>query len=194
MANAFAPFQILTQRVAGAMDQVQTAPVYASSSWYDNEILAFYSAGTSNICKQAVANEAIIVGIALGGSANTLAALVGSGTPPTLISDNVMGTISNVNQEFYKSVDSCPFEATLNGKTLAQADLGTQYGITRVSGTGYAFWVLDSTKTGTSTRAAIIGFQNSDVYHGGIGDSGARVLAKFIASFSYWYSVAGGEF
>jgi hypothetical protein len=194
MANAFAPFQIITQQIHGVLNQVGNAPIIASSSWYDNEFLAFYSAGTSNAVKQATTNEALIVGVALGGSANTLANLVGSGSPATLISDNVMGTISNVNQEYYKSIDVCPFEITLNGKVLAASDMLAQYGITRVSGTGYAFWVLDSTKTGTSVRCEIIGFQNSDIYHGGIGDSGARVVAKVLASYSAFYITGGGEF
>src|ERR1700730_11438089 len=126
MGVSIPQYQILTQfgMVPGAQ-QVSNDPILATSSWFNGEILAYYLAGTSNILKQAVTNEAIIVGVALSGSADVLIQLLGTA------GDLMIQTISNTNAEYWKAIDTNPFEANLMGKALAQADIGTQYGITR---------------------------------------------------------------
>ena len=194
MGNVIQQYQILTQGIVDNTKQVGLDPIDAGSSFYEAELLAYHSAGTSNILKQAVTNELIIVGIALTASANTLNALVGS-------SDLIMGTVSSTQLSYYKSIDLCPFEANLTGKVLAQNDMGAQYGITRTAltvgaGPPAACWSIDSSKTSASSlqRVTIVGFQNTDNYHGGIGDTNARVIAKVIASYSFWYATGGGEF
>jgi hypothetical protein len=198
MGQVIPQYQILTNYgIIPGVKQVGDDPIYSSSSWFDGEILSYLTAGNSNQLVQTSplatnTNSNYIVGIALGGSANVLNTLLGSS------SDGMMGTISNTNALYWRAIDANPFEANLLNTTLAATNLGSQYGIIRTTGLTLgpitAVWSLNSSYTGGSVRAVVLGINKSDAYHGGIGDTNARVIAKFLACYTYWYNTGGGEF
>lgn len=179
MANALLWSKLLCQGVQQNADQVGI-DLIGSQNFVDGEVVVYYSAATSNALQQGGTDPTNIVGVAMGAASAQWGSTGNVGAP----FDTLMGTIENTGGHYFKARLTNTFEGTLLGKTLANADGGAQYGITRK--TSPTAWCLDSTKTGTSVRATITGYLQNDVYRGGVGDSGARVLFQFVASATYW--------